>query len=224
MPNWRVFRKRDWARLGRPTDHRMSMLKCVNREASEDDTNAGDITSKPHSLHSTCRTMASQLIQHERICTSLSNAKALQRYAERIVTLGKRVRPVTAALAEHSKAAHPQPGSCSATTSLPHCGTRYAYDLAKGRLRDEREAHKVFTTLALRYRDREGGYTRVVQAGFRDRDAVPMAYIELVDREGELRPAAPPQHISPLLPLAAQAYLRQQHQLQQAQQQQQLQQ
>ncbi|KAJ9508675.1 hypothetical protein QJQ45_027969 [Haematococcus lacustris] len=165
MPNWRVFKKRDWARLGRPTDHRMSMLK----------------------------TMASQLIQHERICTSLSNAKALQRYAERIVTLGKR-------------------------------GTRYAYDLAKGRLRDEREAHKVFTTLALRYRDREGGYTRVVQAGFRDRDAVPMAYIELVDREGELRPAAPPQHISPLLPLAAQAYLRQQHQLHQAQQQQQLQQ
>jgi ribosomal protein L17 len=57
-------------------------------------------------------------------------------------------------------------------------GTPYAYDLAKGRLRTDRELHKLFTTLALRYRDREGGYTRIVRAGFRDYDATPMAFIE----------------------------------------------
>lgn len=38
-----------------------------------------------------CRTMVTQLVEHERICTTLAKAKALQRYADRLITLGKRV-------------------------------------------------------------------------------------------------------------------------------------
>lgn len=53
-----------------------------------------------------------------------------------------------------------------------------AYDQAKGIVRTDRELHKLFTTMALRYRDRAGGYTRVVKAGFRSYDAAPMAFIE----------------------------------------------
>lgn len=45
-------------------------------------------------------------------------------------------------------------------------------------MRTDRELHKLFTTLALRYKDREGGYTRVVRTGFREQDAAPMAFIE----------------------------------------------
>lgn len=45
--------------------------------------------------------------------------------------------------------------------------------------------------LAARYQARPGGYTRVIRAGFRAGDHAPMAVIELVDREGELRPARP---------------------------------
>ncbi len=45
-------------------------------------------------------------------------------------------------------------------------------------MRTDAELHRLFTTLALRYRDRPGGYTRVVPAGFRHFDATPMAYIE----------------------------------------------
>ena len=42
---------------------------------------------------------------------------------------------------------------------------------------------KVFDVLAERYKDRNGGYTRVMKAGFRYGDSAPMAIIELVDRD-----------------------------------------
>lgn len=55
--------------------------------------------------------------------------------------------------------------------------------LAMSRLGDETQLKKLFDTLAERYSDREGGYTRVIKAGFRGSDAAPMAVIELVDRD-----------------------------------------
>ena len=42
---------------------------------------------------------------------------------------------------------------------------------------------KLFDTLGARYKDRQGGYTRVLKAGFRYGDIAPMAIIELVDRD-----------------------------------------
>ena len=50
-------------------------------------------------------------------------------------------------------------------------------------LRDEKMADKLITTLAPRYKDRKGGYTRVLKAGLRYGDCAPMALIELVDRD-----------------------------------------
>jgi large subunit ribosomal protein L17 len=55
--------------------------------------------------------------------------------------------------------------------------------LAASRLRDETQAKKLFDTLGPRYKNRQGGYTRVLKAGFRYGDAAPMAVIELVDRD-----------------------------------------
>ncbi len=50
-------------------------------------------------------------------------------------------------------------------------------------LRDDKVTGKLFLSLAERYRERKGGYTRVLKAGFRYGDDAPMAVIELVDRD-----------------------------------------
>ena len=50
-------------------------------------------------------------------------------------------------------------------------------------LRDDATTAKLFDTLADRYADRSGGYTRVIKAGYRYGDMAPMAVIELVERD-----------------------------------------
>jgi large subunit ribosomal protein L17 len=51
------------------------------------------------------------------------------------------------------------------------------------KLRDNNLVTKVFGTLAERYSDRNGGYTRIVKCGFRKGDMAPIAVIELLDRD-----------------------------------------
>ena len=55
--------------------------------------------------------------------------------------------------------------------------------LAMARLMDDTQLVKLFDTIATRYADRNGGYTRVIKAGIRASDAAPMAIIEFVDRD-----------------------------------------
>jgi large subunit ribosomal protein L17 len=55
--------------------------------------------------------------------------------------------------------------------------------LAQSRLMDDAQLTKLFDVLAARYADRNGGYTRIIKAGYRASDASPMAIIELVDRD-----------------------------------------
>ncbi|MFQ5784084.1 MAG: 50S ribosomal protein L17 [Alphaproteobacteria bacterium] len=62
-------------------------------------------------------------------------------------------------------------------------GGLHARRQALAALRDRGLAEKLFGTLAPRYAERKGGYTRVLRAGFRYGDDAPMAVIELVDRD-----------------------------------------
>ena len=58
---------------------------------------------------------------------------------------------------------------------------------AFAQLRDDDTVRKLFGPIAERYKDRAGGYTRVLKAGFRYGDSAPMAVIELVDRDPEAK-------------------------------------
>lgn len=102
------------------------------------------------------RSLATALIKHEQIVTTLPKAKELKRVADRLVTLAKR-------------------------------GDLHARRQAFARLRDDAMVAKLFDTLGPRYAERQGGYTRVLKAGFRYGDSAPVAVIELVDRDVEAK-------------------------------------
>ncbi len=97
------------------------------------------------------RNMASSLIKHELIRTTLPKAKELRRVAEPLITLAK----------------------------VDGVANRR---LAFARMRDKEAVGKLFVELGPRYRERAGGYTRILKCGFRPGDNAPMAYVELVDR------------------------------------------
>ncbi len=58
--------------------------------------------------------------------------------------------------------------------------------LAFSRLRDRDAVTKLFNELAPRFKERPGGYLRILKCGFRQGDKAPMAYVELMDRPEEL--------------------------------------
>ena len=57
--------------------------------------------------------------------------------------------------------------------------------LAFNKLRSDKAVGKLFTSVAVNAKDRNGGYTRIIKAGFRPGDKADMAYMELVDRVSE---------------------------------------
>lgn len=66
-------------------------------------------------------------------------------------------------------------------------GDLHARRVAAARMNDEAMVKKLFDVLGPRYAERNGGYTRVLKAGFRHGDSAPMAVIELVDRDPQAR-------------------------------------
>ena len=69
-------------------------------------------------------------------------------------------------------------------------GDLHARRQAAARLKQDKHVAKLFEVLGPRYQERQGGYVRVLKAGFRYGDMAPMAIIELVDRDPEAKGAA----------------------------------
>ncbi|MDE0522301.1 MAG: 50S ribosomal protein L17 [Boseongicola sp.] len=69
-------------------------------------------------------------------------------------------------------------------------GDLHARRQAAARLKQDMHVSKLFEVLGPRYKERSGGYTRVLKAGFRYGDMAPMAIIELVDRDVDAKGAA----------------------------------
>ncbi|HAQ34969.1 MAG: 50S ribosomal protein L17 [Maricaulis sp.] len=74
--------------------------------------------------------------------------------------------------------------------TLAKRGDLHARRQAIAKVRDVAQVAKLFETLGPRYKERSGGYTRVLKAGFRHGDNAPMAVIELVERDESARGAA----------------------------------
>ncbi|MEE9544612.1 MAG: 50S ribosomal protein L17 [Rhodospirillales bacterium] len=74
--------------------------------------------------------------------------------------------------------------------TLGKCGNLHARRQVFAILHNKDLVKKLFGPLADRYKERTGGYTRVLKAGFRRGDNAPMAVIELVDRDAEAKGAA----------------------------------
>ena len=153
-------------KLGRTSEHRNSML----------------------------RNLATSLInaRDERITTTLPKAKELRSYVERVITLSRRAQNFEgddkAAKAAHGVHLRRQ------AAAFFHAGNRQqaASTGRRGGERAERTAgvaavKRLFDELGARYKDRPGGYTRIIKLGRRVGDNAELAIIELVDNPRELQ-------------------------------------
>ena len=144
--------------------------------------------------------LVSSLIKHRRITTTLAKAKAVQPVAERLVTLGKRGNAAVAAAS-----AADDKGKATRLAENVHCRRLVAARLhqqPRSLFRSKAErlqwrgsedvVHLLFDKIAPVYKDRAGGYTRIVKlAALRRGDAGQAAIIEWVDLPAESAPAAP---------------------------------
>lgn len=105
------------------------------------------------------RNMATSMVKHETIRTTVPKAKELRRVVEPLITLAK----------EDSVA-----------------NRRLAFD----RLRDKEAVGKLFSELGPRFKDRPGGYLRILKMGPRPGDAAPMAIVMLTEQAEEAKAAA----------------------------------
>ena len=115
--------------------------------------------------------LAGALIEHGRIRTTVTKAKAVKPIAEQMITLGRR-------------------------------GDLHARRQATAFLRSRDVVHKLFAEVAPLFKDRPGGYTRIVKLGPRPGDAAEMVYLELVDEEyvAKERDARTPEPVATTVP------------------------
>ena len=71
--------------------------------------------------------------------------------------------------------------------TLAKRGDLHARRQAASKLKEEKDVAKLFEVLGPRYKDRQGGYVRILKAGFRYGDSAAMAVIEFVDRDEDAR-------------------------------------
>jgi large subunit ribosomal protein L17 len=120
------------------------------------------------------RSLATELLRYDEIITTFSKAKAVQPEVERLITIGKK-----GYLADHRELYEKaKAGDVEAAKQVAR--SVHLHRQAAAYLFDKAVVTRVFDEIAPRYKDRQGGYTRIVKAGPRRGDATPMAIIQLV--------------------------------------------
>ncbi len=145
--------KVDRRKLGLPSDQRRALLTNLSR----------------------------QFVRHGYVHTTLGRAKELRRLVEKLITLGKRDtlqarREARKVLVGHSSST-PQPIDLAGKSDAEKLQILQERSLING---EDLVAH-LFDNVAPRFKDRNGGYTRLTRTGVRKGDAAPTAVLELVD-------------------------------------------
>ncbi len=126
--------------------------------------------------------LARQFVRHGYVHTTLGRAKELRRIVERLITLGKQNESVNARrearkiLVGHS-ASSKSPIDLAGKSDLEKMQILQDRSLING---EDLVAH-LFDNVAPKYKERNGGYTRLTRTGVRRGDAAPTAVLELVD-------------------------------------------
>jgi large subunit ribosomal protein L17 len=107
------------------------------------------------------RNQAMALIRHERIETTMPKAKELRPFVERLITIAKR----------------------GVASSDANGKSLHARRLVLAELPDKDVVGKLFESIAPRYAERPGGYTRILRVGFRRGDSAEVAQVELIGSE-----------------------------------------
>ena len=143
--------------------------------------------------HSMLRNLATSLInsREERIVTTLPKAKELRPFVERAITLSRKALSFSDNGSD-ARALHLR----RQAAGYFHAGNTTVSELTgkRGQLRPERTAgvaalRRLFSDLGERYKDRPGGYTRILKLGTREGDRAELAIIELVDNPREVEAA-----------------------------------
>lgn len=116
------------------------------------------------------RNQATALLRHERISTTVAKAKELRPFVERLITVAKR------GIAEGAE-----------TARALHARRLVARDVA-----DREVVRKLFGSIAPRFAERPGGYTRLLRTGRRQGDDAPTAQVELIGSEYDPNAAVEP--------------------------------
>jgi large subunit ribosomal protein L17 len=132
------------------------------------------------------RGLATELLRHDEIETSLAKAKAVRGEVERLIAIAKRGQLEN----HHELYAKAKAGDLDAANKIARAVhlrrqvASYIYEGTvyneEGKPEKENLVKRVFDVVAPRYKNREGGFTRIQRNGFRRGDATPMAIIQLV--------------------------------------------
>lgn len=140
----------------------------------------GNRLSRPYDQNKAIlRSLATELLRHDEIVTTLAKAKAVRSHAEKMITLAKRGLIVNKEDVYNKAKSNDTNVASEASKQIAnhvHCRRQMnAY------LYDKEVVNRAFEELAPRYSKRQGGYTRIIKTHFRRGDAAPMALIQLVE-------------------------------------------
>ena len=120
------------------------------------------------------RSLSTELLKHEEIITTLAKAKALRPQVEKLITKGKK------GYIENYKSVQEKAKGGDEAAAKEVARSVHLRRQVRAKLYDREVVTRVFEEIAPRYKERDGGYTRIIKYRNRRGDNAPLAVIQLV--------------------------------------------